>query len=60
MEVRKIAKHLKDNDDDKEMELDWKFAGMVIDRLCLFIFSILTIIFTCGILFSSRNFFKFK
>ncbi|CAF0893267.1 unnamed protein product [Didymodactylos carnosus] len=37
---------------------DWKFAAMVLDRLCLWLFSILTIVFTCAILFTSRNIFK--
>jgi len=46
--------------DDKRAELcsEWKFAAMVIDRLCLWLFVIFTVTSTFGILFSAPNMFK--
>lgn len=37
---------------------DWKFAAMVIDRLCLWLFTIFTIASTCAILFSAPHLFS--
>ena len=37
---------------------DWKFAAMVIDRLCLWMFTIFTIVSTFAILFSAPNIFS--
>ena len=34
---------------------DWKFAAMVIDRLCLWAFTLFTVISTFGILFSAPH-----
>jgi hypothetical protein len=59
-EIRRVTKKIKDDDDDANKELDWKFAAMVLDRLCLFVFGILTIVSTSAILFSAPNFFKLK
>ena len=36
---------------------DWKFAAMVIDRLCLWVFTIFTAASTCAILFSAPHIF---
>jgi hypothetical protein len=59
-EVKQITKKIKEDDDDANKELDWKFAAMVLDKLCLYVFSILTITSTSVILLSSPNFFKLK
>ena len=59
-EVKKITKHMQDDDEEGEKKLNWIFAGMVIDRLCFFTFSILTFILTSTLLLSSKNFFKFQ
>jgi hypothetical protein len=59
-EINKITKKMDDDDKESEKALEWKFAGMVIDKLCLYLFSTLTLILTCSILFSAENFFKFK
>lgn len=37
---------------------DWKFAAMVIDRLCLWLFTIFTTVSTCAILFSAPHLFS--
>jgi hypothetical protein len=39
---------------------DWKFVAMVIDRLCLILFSILITIFTCLIFLSALNFYNLR
>ncbi|KAM6950845.1 neuronal acetylcholine receptor subunit alpha-7a [Lycodopsis pacificus] len=55
-EVRFIAKHFRDQDVDKSVCNEWKFAASVIDRLCLMAFSLFTILCTIGILMSAPNF----
>ena len=57
-ELRVITNKLKDDEEDEQKSLNWKFAAMVIDRLCMFIFAIATFISTVLILFTSNNFFK--
>ena len=32
------------------VEADWKFAAMVLDRMCLFFFTTFTIVATCAVL----------
>jgi hypothetical protein len=59
-ELRQLTKKIKDDDEDGEKELNWKFAAMVIDRLCMWIFTVATVVSTAGILLTSKNFFKFK
>ncbi len=58
LEISNISKKLKENDEEGDRSLEWKFAAMVLDKLCLYVFGILTIVSTCGILMSSPNFFK--
>jgi hypothetical protein len=60
VDINNISQKLKDDDEDNSMSLEWKFAAMVLDKLCLYVFAILTIVLTCGILMSSPNFFKLK
>uniref|UniRef100_A0A8C1UQW3 Uncharacterized protein n=1 Tax=Cyprinus carpio TaxID=7962 RepID=A0A8C1UQW3_CYPCA len=55
-EVRYIAKRFRNQDEDKNVCNEWKFAAAVIDRLCLMAFSIFTILCTIGILMSAPNF----
>jgi nicotinic acetylcholine receptor, invertebrate len=59
-ELRVLTKKIKDDDEDGEKELNWKFAAMVIDRLCMWIFAFATFFSTTLILLTSKNFFKFK
>lgn len=46
LEIRKISNKLKEDEDETQQELEWKFAAMVLDKLCLYVFCILTIICT--------------
>lgn len=59
-ELSKLTQKIKDDDDDEAKELNWKFAAMVIDRLCMIFFIVSTFGCTVGILLTSPNFFKFK
>ena len=56
-EIRAITIKLKKNEDDEEKALTWKFAAMVIDRLCMILFAIATFLSTALILLTSKNFF---
>lgn len=58
-ELKVMTQKIDDDDADEEKILNWKFAAMVIDRLCMVIFSVATFLSTVIILFTSSNFFKF-
>lgn len=47
---------LRKEDDESVVTKDWKFAAMVVDRLCLIIFTLFTLIATLAVLFSAPNF----
>lgn len=55
-EVRFIAKRFRDQDEERLLCNEWKFAASVIDRLCLMAFSLFTTLCTIGILMSAPNF----
>ena len=57
-EMRVITQKIKDDEDDEQKAFTWKFAAMVIDRLCMIIFAIANVVSTVGILLTSKNFFK--
>ena len=59
-ELQTITNKIKNDEDDEEMSLDWKFAAMVIDRLCLVIFTFATFMSTALTVITSKNFFKFQ
>uniref|UniRef100_H2YDT4 Uncharacterized protein n=1 Tax=Ciona savignyi TaxID=51511 RepID=H2YDT4_CIOSA len=47
--VMYIANHLKVEDESTEIENDWKYVGMVIDRIFLWIFIVVCVLGTTGI-----------
>ncbi|XP_067206868.1 neuronal acetylcholine receptor subunit alpha-7 isoform X3 [Linepithema humile] len=49
-ELQFITSRMKKADEDDEVISDWKFAAMVVDRLCLFIFTLFTVLATVVIL----------
>ncbi|XP_029174645.1 acetylcholine receptor subunit alpha-type acr-16-like [Nylanderia fulva] len=49
-ELQFITSRMKKSDEDGEVISDWKFAAMVVDRLCLFIFTLFTVLATVVIL----------
>ncbi|XP_034540713.1 neuronal acetylcholine receptor subunit beta-2-like [Notolabrus celidotus] len=57
--VRYIAKHMKTEEDNEGIIEDWKFVAMVIDRLFLWIFILVSVVGTLGLflqpLFQSYN-----
>lgn len=55
-EVRYMADRFRDQDEASSTADQWKFAGAVIDRLCLVAFSVFNIICTISILMSAPNF----
>ncbi|MED6286712.1 hypothetical protein CHARACLAT_008889, partial [Characodon lateralis] len=55
-EVRYMADRFREQDETESMADQWKFAGAVIDRLCLVAFSVFNIICTISILMSAPNF----
>jgi hypothetical protein len=59
-EVRKMTKKIEDDEEDENKILEWRFAAMVIDRLCVVFFTVATFFSTVLILFTSKNFFKLR
>ena len=45
-EIRCITDKIKKDDEDSEYTNDWQYAAMVVDRICLIIFSLFTILAT--------------
>ncbi|XP_022915095.1 neuronal acetylcholine receptor subunit alpha-7 [Onthophagus taurus] len=54
-EIRFITDQLRKEDEAADITRDWKFAAMVVDRLCLIIFTLFTIIATLAVLFSAPH-----
>lgn len=52
-EVKFIAKRMEREDEIQDAKNDWRFAAMVVDRLCLILFTGLIILSTCGIFFAA-------
>lgn len=59
-ELRFLTDHVKKEEQEDDISQDWRFSAMVIDRLCLILFSIMTTIFSYLTLFSAPNFFKLR
>ncbi len=54
-EIRVITDKIRDDEDTAEIEHDWKFAAMVLDRLCLITFTVFTIVATIAVLLSAPH-----
>nr|XP_018900425.1 PREDICTED: neuronal acetylcholine receptor subunit alpha-7 [Bemisia tabaci] len=54
-ELRFITGRLRKKDEEAEVISDWKFAAMVVDRFCLFVFTFFTIIATITVLLSAPH-----
>ncbi|VDN07450.1 unnamed protein product [Thelazia callipaeda] len=52
-ELKIITKRMIDADRDDTQANNWKFAAIVVDRLCLYIFTVFIIASSCGILLSA-------
>ena len=49
-EIKVITDKIKGDEESASIEADWKFAAMVLDRLCLVFFTVFTIIATLAVL----------
>lgn len=49
-ELRVITEKIRNDENASETECDWKFAAMVLDRLCLILFTFFTVIATVVLL----------
>ncbi|CAK9813829.1 Neuronal acetylcholine receptor subunit alpha-7 [Anthophora plagiata] len=54
-EIKIITDQLKSEELNSKVTNDWKFAAMVIDRMCLIIFTLFTIIATISVLLSAPH-----
>lgn len=54
-ELRVITDKLRKDEEDEEITNDWKFAAMVIDRMCLYIFTFFTVVTTIMVLMSAPH-----
>uniref|UniRef100_A0A914UM32 Uncharacterized protein n=1 Tax=Plectus sambesii TaxID=2011161 RepID=A0A914UM32_9BILA len=54
-ELKFITQRMQQEDEDEDAQNDWKFAAMVVDRLCLIVFSTFIVASTCGIMFSAPH-----
>jgi len=54
-ELRRLTGRLRDDEKRLAICSDWKFAAMVIDRFCLILFSVFTVVSTFAILFSAPH-----
>ncbi|XP_058814426.1 neuronal acetylcholine receptor subunit alpha-7 isoform X7 [Topomyia yanbarensis] len=54
-ELQFITNRMRKADDEAELISDWKFAAMVVDRFCLFVFTLFTIIATVTVLLSAPH-----
>ncbi|CAF4153244.1 unnamed protein product [Rotaria sp. Silwood2] len=59
-ELKFLGDYIRKEEEDDDISQDWKFSAMVIDRLCLVLFSVMTTIFSYVTLFSAPNFFKLR
>ena len=54
---RFITSTLKQNEENNEVVMDWKFAAMVIDRFCLISFTLYTVISTVVVILTAPHIF---
>ncbi|VDK83074.1 unnamed protein product [Litomosoides sigmodontis] len=55
-ELKMITRRMMDAEKDDAKANNWKFAAIVVDRLCLYIFTIFIVASSCGILLSAPYF----
>ena len=54
-ELRVITDKIKNDEDSASIENDWKFAAMVLDRLCLITFTLFTMMATAALLITAPH-----
>lgn len=55
LHMKAIRSRMEEEEKNAQAENDWRFAAMVVDRMCLFIFTCFIIVSTCAIMFSSPH-----
>ena len=53
--TKSLTTQVKDEDEAAAVEADWKFAAMVIDRLCLIVYTLFTIIASLTVLWTAPH-----
>ena len=56
-ELRVITEKIRAEEDSSSLESDWKFAAMVLDRLCLVTYTTFTIVATVAMLSTAPHVF---
>lgn len=59
-DLKVLTDHVRKEEEEDDVSQDWKFTAMVLDRLWLIIFTLLTTFLSYVTLFSAPNFFKFR
>ncbi|XP_046403892.1 neuronal acetylcholine receptor subunit alpha-7 isoform X3 [Ischnura elegans] len=54
-ELQFITNRMRKADEEAELISDWKFAAMVVDRFCLIVFTLFTVIATVAVLLSAPH-----
>lgn len=54
-ELQFITSRMRKSDEEADIISDWKFAAMVVDRFCLIIFTMFTVIATVAVLLSAPH-----
>lgn len=54
-ELRTITDKMRRDDEEADVTSDWKFAAMVVDRMCLITFTLFTIVATVAVLLSAPH-----
>ena len=54
-EIKVITDKIRADEESSSIEGDWKFAAMVIDRLCLIVYTIFTILATIAVLWTAPH-----
>lgn len=54
-ELKYITQRMQRDDNVQDAKNEWKFAAMVVDRLCLCVFTMVIICCTCGIMFAAPH-----
>ena len=56
-EIKVITDKIRDEEESSAVESDWKFAAMVLDRLCLVVYTLFTIVATVAMLVTAPHVF---
>lgn len=58
--LKRIATHMRQEDEEKKIKEEWKYVALVIDRLFLYVFTTACIAGTCGIILQGNERRKLK